>query len=317
MLPIADLHDALQDLSELLKRRLVIVDERFRVVAYSIHESERDRARLSIILAHSDSWEVPPAGAGEETQHVAGIGEIRFVPLRDHRHRVGFLLLPLEPGETDLPQATAEALAGHVGELGLLLSLRTLYAERDHHRVRVLLEELIGDDPAIRAGAAAALVDEGLLGLARQYSTVAIGPDPRDLGHDPARADAVARLAVDAIIEFVGRTSTASMVGTCLGRGLGILVFPRPAVAERLARLLGEHEGVRAGIGPLVRELTDVAGSFGRARDAWRVGCATRAAERVLVWSDLGLDRLQVRLPLDDRCTDWSVVLVVVGDEGS
>ncbi|WP_432559331.1 PucR family transcriptional regulator [Granulicoccus sp. GXG6511] len=305
MPPIADLHDSLQDLSELINRRLVITDEWLRVVAYSIHESELDRARLSIVLAHSDSWHVPPAGAGPQLQEVAGIGPVLFTPLRDHRHRVGFLLLALDPDEGVLPSATVATLAEHAGELGLLLSLRTLYAERDRHRVRALLDSLLGSDSAARDSAAAALVEEEMLGAARQYSAVALGPDPRDPAHDPAQADAIARLAVEATIDFVGRTSTASVAGAGIGGGLGILVFPRPVVAERLARILEEeYAGVRAGLGPLVGDLTEVGGSFRRARDAWRVGVATGAEARVLAWSDLGLDRLLVRLPLDELTLD-------------
>ena len=301
MPPIADLHDSLQDLSELIDRRLVITDERLQVVAYSIHESDRDRARLSLVLTHSDSWRVPPAGAGEQTVEVAGIGRVRFTPLRDHRHRVGFLLLVLEPDEADLPPAVAAHLSEHTGELGLMLSLRTLYAERDRNRVRAFLEQLLGADPGARAAAASALVAEGLLGASRHYSSVALGPDPRDPAHDPTQADATARLAVEATIDFVGRTSTASVVGAAIGGGLGILVFPRPVVAERLARILqGEYAGLRAGLGPLVGDLTEIGESFRRARHAWRVGCASGAEGRVLAWDRLGLDRLLVRLPLDD-----------------
>lgn len=150
-----------------------------------------------------------------------------------------------------------------------------------------------------------ALVDEGLLGASRHYSAVALGPDPRARGHDPARADATARLAVEATIDFVGRSSTASVAGAAMGGGIGILVFPRPVVADRLARILdGAYADVRAGLGPLVSDLTEVVGSFQRARDAWRVGVATRAEARVLEWSALGVDRLLIRLPLDDLTLD-------------
>lgn len=301
-MPTMDLHDALQDLAELLGRRLVITDERLRVVAYSIHETDLDRARLSIVLTHSDSWAVPPASATAEPREIPGIGRVLITPLRDHRHRVGFLLLVLEPGEAALPAGDAATVAAHTAELGLMLSLRTLYAERDRHRVRSLLEDLIGTEPTARRSAAAALVDEGLLGAARQYSAVALGPDPRHPAYDPGEADSLARLAVEAIIDFVGRTSTASVAGAGIGDGRGVLVFPRPVVVERLARILDrpEYAQIRAGLGPLVGELGGIASSVERAQDAWRVGCATRSAARVLAWSELGLDRLLIRLPLAD-----------------
>lgn len=239
-------------------------------------------------------------GAGPVVRSVAGIGHIVFIPLRDHRHRVGFLLVALESSESALPPNTLAGLVEHSGELGLMLSLRSLYAERDRNRTRALLGDLVGTDAVARAEAAGELVAEGFLGAARQYSAVALGPDPAHPAYDPSLADTTAQLAVEAILEFVGRTSTASVAGTGIGNGFGMLVFPRPVVADRLARILDrdEYATVRAGLGPVVGSLADVGGSFTRARDAWRVGCATAVADRVLVWSDLGLDRLLVRLPL-------------------
>lgn len=301
MPPVADLHDALQDLSELIQRRLVVTDERLRVVAYSIHESDTDRQRLSMILAHSDSWPVPPAGANRGVQEVAGIGRVLFTPLHDHRHRVGFVLLVLEPGEADLPPGLASTLTAHTGELGLLLSLRTLYAERDSNRVRSLLEQLIGADPGARQAAASALIDEQLLGASRHYSAVVLGPDPDSPAYDPDHADPTARLALAAIVDFVARTSTASVAGAGIGAGIGVLVFPRPVVAERVERILDrpEYAMIRAGLGPLVSDLTEIETSFQRALDAWRVGCRTKAVMKVLTWVDLGIDRLLIRLPLD------------------
>lgn len=302
MPPIVDLHDLLQDVSELINRRLVITDERLRVVAYSIHESDTDRSRLSVVLAHSDSWAVPPAGADVEVHQIAGLGRVVLLPLRDHRYRVGFLLVVLEPDEVALPPALADALSGHAGELGLVLSLRTLYAERDRTRVRTLLGDLLAGDASIRTVAARALIDEGLLGAARQYSAVALGPDPASPDHDPGQADATVRIAVEATIDFVGRTSTASVAGAVIGEGIGILVFPRPVVAQRLERILDRPDlgSVRAGLGPVVTDLTEIASSFERARDAWQVGSLTRASAKVLAWQGIGLERLIVRLPLAD-----------------
>lgn len=243
---------------------------------------------------------MPAAGAGPRTEDVTGLGTVLFTPLRDHRHRVGFLLLVLEPGEAAPPAPATTGLTERAPELGLMLSLRNLYAERDRNRVRTLLTDLIGPDPQAGRLAAQALVDEGLLGAARHYSAVAVGPDPGDPAYHSDTADSTARLAVESIIDFVGQTSTASVAGAGIGDGLGLLVFPRPVVVDRLSRILDrpEYAAVRAGLGPLVGALEMVGTSFSRARDAWRVGCATRAAAPVLLWSDLGLDRLLIRLPL-------------------
>ncbi|SDC03602.1 PucR C-terminal helix-turn-helix domain-containing protein [Raineyella antarctica] len=297
MAPSADLHDTLQDLSELLGRRLVLTDERLRVVGYSIHETEADRVRLSTVLAHSDAWQVPPAGT-EQVRDLPGHGTIRLLPLRDNRQQVGFLLVPCAPDEADLPEAAREILAQHTPTLGMLLSLRSLYAERDHHRMSGLLRDLVGDTEAARRTAAESFLREGMLGASRNYSAVALGCDA-ELGALPD-PDATVELAVESVIEFVARTSTASLVGAVLEDGVGVLVFPRAVVAERLERLLDRTElaTIRAGIGPLVGDLDRVADSFRRARDALRVNTATRSPVHVSVWDSLGIDRVLVRLPL-------------------
>ena len=118
MRPVMNLDDSLQDLSEAMQRRLVVLDEQMRVLAYSIHESEADRGRLSYLLAHSDSWEPLPAGADAPAVRDAGSGG-RWVlaPLRDHRHRVGYLVHHLAPGE-ELSTKVAALLAEGLSDWG-------------------------------------------------------------------------------------------------------------------------------------------------------------------------------------------------------
>lgn len=131
---MTNLDDSLQDLSEVVQCRLVVLDEGMRVLAYSIHESEQDRARLSHLLAHSDTWEPLPAGTDGPTARTAGDGtEWVLLPLRDDRHRVGHLLHVRTKGD---PAPPADLLAEGAARLGVLLSLRTMYAERDAARAR-------------------------------------------------------------------------------------------------------------------------------------------------------------------------------------
>ncbi len=304
MASTSDLHDALQDLSELLGRRLVLTDHRLRVVGYSIHETEADRARLSTVLAYSDSWPVPPAGAGEEIRDLPGQGRLRLVPLQDGRRQVGFLLVPTGPDEHDLPPGARQTLSEHVPALGVLLSLRSIDAERDRRRMSELLAQLLGPDESARRSAADSLLREGLLGAAGGYSATVLSCDD-GLGTVSDR-DAVVELAVESAMDFVARTSTASVAGAVLGDGVGVLVFPRVVVAERLERVLDRPElaSLRAGLGPLVGDLASIGDSFRRARDAWQVGRATRVSTRVVAWADLGMDRVLVRLPLAELRTE-------------
>lgn len=292
---LTNLDDALQDLSEALQRRLVVLDERMRVLAYSIHESEEDRARLSHLLAHSDTWEPVPAGVGEPTVREAGDGrEWVLVPLRDDRYRVGYLVYVRAKGEAPpSPPVVAEGVA----RLGVLLSLRAMYAERDATRARELLGGLLspGTSPSVREGVSRSLVDEGLVGASEQYCAVVLGVPPPEDGVWQART------AVETTLDFVARTSTASVVGGVVD-DLGVLIFPRPVVVDRLERVLtapGLAE-VRAGIGGLVGSLDAAATTHEQAVRAWRGSCLDPATHpRVTQWADLGIDKLLLDLPLD------------------
>lgn len=288
----AALHDRLQDLSEHLGRRLVLTDERLHVLGYSSHESEADRARLSVILAHSDSWPIPPSTSTEHVQAVSGHGWVRLVALRDHAQVVGFLLIPCDRGDGDMGKSAEDELGRHRPLLVQMLSERAARAQRDRARCSTLVRDLVGEAPLARMMAGAALVEEGKLGLAPRYSAVALGLKPALEG-----ATELARRAVDLTIEYAARTSTVSLVGGVLDDGTGVLVFPRPVVEERLLRVFEHPElrEVRAGIGPLVDDLVQVRESYLRSRDAWLVNMSTRATRRVSVWDNLGVDRLLVR----------------------
>lgn len=293
---MSNLDDALQDLSEAVQQRLVVLDESMRVIAYSIHESEPDRARLSHLLAHSDTWEPLPAGIDAATTRAAGDGTDWVLhPLRDDRHRVGHLLHVQTKGG---PAPDAQILADAAARLGVLLSLRTMYAERDAARARGLLTDLLGEHSteAGRATAARALVDEGLVGSADQYCAVVLAVPPERPG-----GDWEARAAVDATLDFVARTSTATVVGGVVD-GHGVLVFPRPVVQDRLERVLAVPglAQVRAGIGGVVDDLTSAARSHEQALRAWRAACLDPTTHpRVTTWAELGIDKLLLDLPLD------------------
>lgn len=290
----ASLDDTLQDLAEASGRRLVVLDARQAVVAYSIHETGEDRERLSQLLARPDQW-TPPAGDLVEIQ-LPGIGDAAVLPLTDHRRRVGFLLTFLGDAAVDARQL--ERLRSGAVTLGMLLSLRLLYAERDRSRARELLSRVTGSDPVERRAAAGALVEEGHVGAASQYSAVAIGPDPRSIGPSGRTA-----LAVEMTLEFVARSSTATVVGSTLDDGTGILVFPRPVVGERLARILADPrlKGVRAGIGPVVCSLAEADRTFRLARRALRATwLAPEGLALAAPWDETGLDGLLALLPLEE-----------------
>lgn len=265
---LPELDDAVQNLSEELDLRLIVLDKSMRVAAYSIHESPTDRSRLSHVLAHSDAWTSPP-------------DELQATKLLDSRNRtIGYVLAPLPP-------RAGRQLAE------LMEALQQQTADRSRRAQELTKRVIVGDAPT------QALIDERLLSHSTAYSAVALGVDPRSA--TPLDHEKTAR-AVDTTLDFVRATSTATVVGTVLADHLGVLIFPRPVVLPRLTRILETRElsPVRAGIGPLV-PLDELHQSLDKARLTWRVSwLSPQNYEAVTSWEDCGLDATLARLPLED-----------------
>lgn len=297
---LPELDDAVQDLSETLGQRLVLVDALMRVVAYSIHESAEDRERLSRILAHSDSWPSPrTAKDSHSVEEVPGIGTVLFVRfLGPDQHIVGHLVIPLSAADNAVGTAEAVTVTDS-RRFGDLLVARTQLADERAARSRLHAVELVSGNAPEREAAAEALLSEKVLSTASRYCAVAIGVDPREAGTQDHEKTT---LAVSLTLRFVNETSTATVVGGNRDDHVGVLIFPRPVVAPRLTRILERPQiaQVRAGIGPLT-DLGHVYRSFERARLAWRTSwLAPEEHPVVLHWDDAGLDATLARLPVED-----------------
>lgn len=296
---LPELDDALQNLSEDLDRRLVVIDKTMRVVSYSIHESPADRQRLFHMLAHSDSWPRPAtATTPHQVVEIPDVGPVLFLRLLDPRRQIiGHLVLPVDdaaPEESLLAGVTAAAA-----------HLSTLLAARQHNdmdreaRSHHLAVQLVSNDAGARAKAADALITERFLSSAETCCAVALGVDPR--GATPLDHEKTPQ-AVTRTLDFVRETSTATVIGGVLDDRVGVLVFPRPVVVPRLRRILDDPQliPVRAGIGPLV-PLGEVYRSLDRARLAWRASwLAPDVHDTVTTWETVGLDGTLARLPLED-----------------
>lgn len=297
---LPELDDAIQDLSEVLGQRLVILDAFMRVVGYSIHELAEDRERLSHILAHSDSWPSPRTTKDTHSvEDVPGVGRVLFVRLLGpDQHTVGHLIVRVSVanGAVEIARAVAE-IDAH--KLGALLAARQRVADEQAERSRRHTVDLVSDNVPQREAAATALLSENILSTARLYCAVAVGVDPRGAGQQDLEK---ASLAVSLTVRFVNASSTATVVGGTLDDRVGVLIFPRPVVASRLIRILEGPQltRVRAGIGPLT-ELSQVYRSFERARLAWRASWLAPDQHPVaLNWNDAGLDGTLARLPVEE-----------------
>lgn len=297
--PLPELDDAVQDLSEALGRRLVVIDDTMRVVAYSIHETPEDRRRLFHMLAHSDSWPKPrTAKTAYRTEVLPEVGAMMFLRLLDsQRHIIGHLVLPLTDAERD--EEPSPAIGESAAHLAELLGARRRQAADRSALSQELTTQLVTGKAQERKAAAGALLTERLLSSSAGYCAVALGVDPR--GATPRDQEKAAQ-AVSLTLRFVGETSTATVVGGTLDNNVGVLVFPRPVVAERLTRILENPQvaPIRAGVGPLAA-LDEVHRSFERAHLAWRATWLAPADHKVVThWDETGLDGTLARLPVEN-----------------
>lgn len=295
-----ELHDAIQDLSEAMGRRLVVLDRALRVIAYSIHESPQDRLSLSRILAHSDSWEAPATTKqGSALHDMEGIGSVVMHRLVGaDRHIVGHLLLTPAEGTGDDPLSDQTA-GQRLDRISRLLESRDAGLRALLDRSGALALDLVSHEDERRESAAATLLSEGIFGASEHYCAVAVGPGIVDAGlADLGRVEQ----AVAQTIRFVNDTSTASVIGGVAEEGKGVLIFPRPVVAPRLARILTRPQlaPVRAGIGPLAA-LDGLHLSYRRAGWALRATSLAPADHPVAVhYSDTGADGMLATFPLDE-----------------
>lgn len=303
MIRLPELDDAVQDLSEGVGRRLIVLDASMRVISYSIHESRQDRERLSHVLAHSDTWPAPNTGlVSYSMEQLSELGDVLFVRLVDSaEHIIGHLMTTLngrEQRDREINPADLSALQGGVYRLSRLLETWRQDEQVRSSRVHQRTLKLISGDSKAQAAAAEALFTDRMLSASDRYCAVALGVDPRDATQSDHEK---ATLAVSITLRFVNDTSTATVVGATLDEGIGVLVFPRPVVVSRLTRILKRSPliGVQAGIGPL-SSLENLRESFERARIAWRAAWLDPQQYGVVnTWDGLGIDRIYARLPLE------------------
>lgn len=300
--------DAVQDLSELLDRRLVVVNESMRVIAYSIHESPQERERLSHLLTHSSTWALPrTAKRPHSLERPPGFGPTCFIRLlSSDGHIIGHLLIPLLDKEAvngKIDGEVVEAATRWAERLGDLLEAWSRSADEYASRSRELTINLVTGSPQQHTEAVELLCNERMLSISERYCVVVLGVDPRTAtqqGHKKAS------LAVSHTVQFVNETSTATVIGGVLEDDVGVLVFPRPVVIPRLIRILERPalSEVRAGIGPLTT-LNEIQRSYERARLTWRATyLAPDDYEVVVAWDQLGLDGTLARLPLEGFTVD-------------
>ncbi len=183
---------------------------------------------------------------------------------------------------------------------------RSTAVAASHAAERELLRDLLHVDHDVRRHAARTLVDEGIVPKDCRTTAlvVGLGPeggDPRAVGIDLALRRAQRRMP--------HHTGLAMATGTT--GGVLLVTDPklprREELAECAAALLDDIRrdvpvsgtAVRVGIGSLGHDLDDAAETHACATEAPRVAEAVPDTGDVVFWSDLGVYRLLVQLPLE------------------
>lgn len=302
------LEDAVQDLAEELGRPLVVLDSELNVAAFSVHERDTDRARLSIALSRIDVESTREAanehGLFTATRSVRIPADRNFesrvfVPLRHERQLIGFAyFFPEQFSECDDDSMLAR-LESSAPQLGMLLALRRFDDEHRLERSKQLLSGLLDDSADVRSKAASELRREDLIADADEYSILRYAAP----GTAPVSGT---RLAVDETLSFVARSTTVKLIGAVLGDE-GVVLFPRAVKRDRLLPLLDKPgvERVYAGVGNPRAVLSRVVESYEEALLAWQAVHRDPANYgRAAYWDDLGLEKLLMQLPLDTLTVD-------------
>ncbi|QTX04400.1 PucR family transcriptional regulator [Agromyces archimandritae] len=300
-----NLDGAVQAFADRIGRPVIVFDGDLNVAAFSVHEGQIDRARLSMILTHRASKRAVamisehrvdrapgavllPVAANVPSRVVAGLryrgrvtGYVSYVPGEDE-----------DPDLRDLPEVVAAR-----DDLGALLAAREAERREGADHVLQLMSRLLDGQQDQRESAADELLHDGLISAAPQYSAMVF----RAGGGDIDRSNAGARLVIDRALKEISRISSLKAVGTVID-GEGVLVIPREINPARLRGLVDDplHATTRGGGGASRERLADVRDSRREARIAVRA--TIRDPDRygaTAIWADLGVDRLLLQLPLD------------------
>jgi hypothetical protein len=299
-----NLEGQVQAYADRLGRPIIVFDVDFNVIAFSVHDRDVDHARLAIILAHKGSSRaresireyrvghadgpvrIPPMDGGL-TRHVA--------PVRHDGHLVGYVSSTIPEETPDDELAEDDVIRSSRDRIGVTLAAMALGNREDEDRALRLLTALLDGDAEQRTRAADELLTGGLISPVPHYTVITISAPPTV---DPGSA--ALRLVLDRARSGIPVFPTLKAVGTVVD-GEAVLVVPYEIDHERLTALLAQpaFTGLRAGVGGAHAPLAEAHRSRREARIAARGAAIDPTRGRVVHWSDLGLDRVLLQLPLE------------------
>jgi sugar diacid utilization regulator len=301
-----------------LRRSVAIDDVQMRLLAHTAHDEPVDTYRVRSVMRRKAGPVGPTVteyalrfGIATATgpvwvpasEELGSLPRI-CVPVRCQNTLLGYLwLMDFEPGLTEAELELASRAADAAGEA--LFRQRLLDDLRRGHE-RELLRDLLHADQNVRHHAARTLVREEIVPEDAPAAAVVVA-----IGADGGDSRAVALdLALQRAQRRLTRYATLAM-GTGTTGGVLLVAGPqapkRAELAECAAALLDDVRrevpdgtAVRVGVGPAGRGLEDAAESHRCATEALRVAEAVPDMGSVVFWTDLGVYRLLIRLPLEN-----------------
>lgn len=315
-----ELRAVCEGLAARLGRAVAIDDPQMHLLVHTAHDEHHDK--IDAIRITSVLTKQVPADVLEHVMRTgiaAADGPVCVPawPERDLLARVGvpircggrlFGYLWLIDDDDTLTDTQLQMAADAAAAAGQTMYRELLLGDLQRSREQLLLRDLLSEDPAVRAHAAADLAATDRLPAAGHVVVLTVWLAEQVLDRDPAAAT-----ELDLALQRLARHLTpvkAMAVTRSGGRGLLLIAASRPPAADHLrsharrlcdevGKLAATSQALRVGIGPVVSRLDAAYQSHALAEESLRVAEAVPGFGQVVSYDELGIYGLLVHLPQD------------------
>ena len=306
-----------EGLAARLRRAVAIDDPQMHLLVHTAHDEKVDELRITSVLTRQ-----VPANIFEHVMK-AGIaaaeGPVRVppwpeqglfsrvaVPIRCGGRLFGYLWL-IDNDHT-LTNTELQMAADAAAAAGQMMHRELLLGDLRRSREQVQLRDLLSEDAAVRAHAAADLAAGDRLPAFSHVAVLAVRMAEAVLERDRGTATEL-DLALQRLVRYLTPTEAMAMTRSG-GRGTLLIVARLPPTQDhlrsharrlcaQLAKIVETPQAIRVGIGPVMKGLDAAHLSHTMAEDSLRVAEAVPGFGQVVSYDELGIYRLLVHLPLD------------------
>lgn len=316
---LAELQALAEGLAARMNRGVAIDDPNFRLIVHTAHHGPVDETRLESILRLRPPEDVlryiqslhleRMSGTVTRLHAVESLGMLARVlaPVRSGSQTFGFL--SLIDADESLAEADLAVIAEVAQSAASVMERDSLFEELRAGRRRELLRDVLSTDAELRASAADELdgLQAGLSGPV-QALIVRIPTSQVPAGRDltttvEAALDRAARRTLTRRCLYLSRATHGLLVVPTRGLEASDLDRVAAAAVSEVSAGVGA-EGVHSALGEPVERVSDLARSYEQAQLALRVAQLVSTFGTHVAWSQLGVYRTLVHLPLDSLPED-------------